>query len=104
MSYGYLRYATNDDNDRSMCLDICIHGKALAQSLAGRSTPSLIIPVGAEEQLPSALALGPAEFLAVYRFLKPTTSDIIVLHSRTGRRAAWAAQVCADAGFRRCVR
>lgn len=32
-------------------------------------------------------------------FPKPTPDDVVVLHARTAKRAAWAAQVAADAGL-----
>ena len=32
-------------------------------------------------------------------FPKPTPDDVVLLHARTAKRAAWAAQVAADAGL-----
>ena len=52
---------------------------------------------------PLALELDAEEWGRVHRFRKPTDEDILVLHGRTCRRAAWAAQIAADAGWRRCV-
>eukprot|EP00798_Chlamydomonas_sp_ICE-L_P029263 gene29263-12507_t len=67
-------------------------------TLYGSIRGSLHIPV---DQLPSALQMSPATFEQVYRTHKPSYGDIMVLHSRAGRRAGWAAQLCADAGYSR---
>lgn len=51
------------------------------------------------DQLPSALQLPPQTFFQAYRFPKPAPGTAVVLHSRTSKRAVWAAQLCADAGL-----
>jgi hypothetical protein len=43
------------------------------------------------------------EFQRVYHFPKPTPQDAVVLHCRTNRRAAWAAQLCRDVGLHRVL-
>ncbi len=57
----------------------------------------------AADELAAALALPPADFRQRYGVPQPSGSaeDVVVLLSRSGRRAAWAAQLCVDAGLRR---
>mmetsp|Transcript_14482 Transcript_14482/g.27828 ORF Transcript_14482/g.27828 Transcript_14482/m.27828 type:complete len:338 (+) Transcript_14482:177-1190(+) len=55
------------------------------------------------DQWPLALEKDPEEWCRVHRFPKPAEEDIIILHSRTGRRAAWAAQIAADFGWKHCL-
>ncbi|GIL47808.1 hypothetical protein Vafri_3920 [Volvox africanus] len=55
------------------------------------------------DELAAALALPSGEFLRRYGAPQPGPWDVVVLHSRLGRRAAWAAQVCVDGGLKRCV-
>ncbi|GLI69717.1 hypothetical protein VaNZ11_014226 [Volvox africanus] len=55
------------------------------------------------DELAAALALPPGEFLRRYGTPRPGPCDVVVLHSRLGRRAAWAAQVCVDAGLERVL-
>lgn len=50
-----------------------------------------------------ALALPPNEFARRYGVAKPGAGAVVVCVSRAGRRAAWAAQVCLDAGINRLV-
>jgi len=45
------------------------------------------------DQLPAALRQGQAEWEAAYHCAKPSPDAWLVLQSRTGQRAAWAAQV-----------
>lgn len=53
-------------------------------------------------QLPSALQAPAEEFQRQYRCARPASEDLVVVYSRTHTRAAWAAQVAADAGLRNC--
>ncbi|KAG2436785.1 hypothetical protein HXX76_006309 [Chlamydomonas incerta] len=55
------------------------------------------------DELAAALALPPADFRQRYGVPQPSgpAEDVVVLLSRSGRRAAWAAQLCVDAGLRR---
>ncbi|GLC58774.1 hypothetical protein PLESTB_001399800 [Pleodorina starrii] len=53
------------------------------------------------DELASALALPAVDFRRRYGVAAPCSSDVVVVHSRSGRRAAWAAQVCLDAGLQR---
>ncbi|KAK9843460.1 hypothetical protein WJX81_004052 [Elliptochloris bilobata] len=55
------------------------------------------------DQLPAALQLAPGEWEAAYRCAKPTQDTWLVLHGRTGQRAAWAAQIAIDAGYARAL-
>ena len=55
----------------------------------------------AVEELASALALPPPEWQAQYGLPKPSPSDPLVVYSRACSRAAWAAQLAADAGYER---
>ncbi|KAK9868177.1 hypothetical protein WJX84_012133 [Apatococcus fuscideae] len=54
-------------------------------------------------QLPAALQWPPSSFEAAYHFPKPTLQDLIILQSRTHKRAAWAAQAAIDAGYKHCI-
>ncbi|PNW85925.1 hypothetical protein CHLRE_03g199750v5 [Chlamydomonas reinhardtii] len=55
------------------------------------------------DELAAALVLPPADFRQRYGVPRPSgpAEDVVVLLSRSGRRAAWAAQLCVDAGLRR---
>ena len=53
-------------------------------------------------QLPSALQAPAEEFQRQYRCARPAAEDLVVVYSRTHTRAAWAAQVAADAGLLNC--
>ncbi|KAG2444085.1 hypothetical protein HYH02_009027 [Chlamydomonas schloesseri] len=55
------------------------------------------------DELAAALALPPPDFRQRYGVPQPSgpAEDVVVLLSRSGRRAAWAAQLCVDAGLRR---
>ena len=52
------------------------------------------------QQLPGALQWSPFAFEAAFHFPKPTVDQILIFQSRTDARAAWAAQVAKDAGFK----
>jgi rhodanese-related sulfurtransferase len=66
------------------------------RALYGAIRGSVHLPV---DQLPAALALPPAAFLARHRFPKPRAGDAVVASCRTHTRAAWAARLMADAGL-----
>ena len=55
------------------------------------------------EQLPRALAMGTEEWSRTFRFPKPLAADTLIFHSRSDRRARWAAQLATDAGLERCL-
>ena len=55
------------------------------------------------DQLAAALRLPAAEFSARHHFARPAAGDVVVVHCRTGRRAAWGAQVALDAGLDRVL-
>lgn len=61
------------------------------------SAGSCHLPV---QQLSGALQWSPSAFEAAFHFPKPTVDQILIFQSRTGARAAWAAQVAKDAGFK----
>lgn len=65
--------------------------------------PCPATPRLAADELAAALALPPAEFRARYGVPPPGPRDVVVTVSRAGRRAAWAAQLCLDAGLGRWV-
>ncbi|KAK9828229.1 hypothetical protein WJX74_004567 [Apatococcus lobatus] len=65
--------------------------------LFGSIQGSCHLPV---QQVVSALNWSPAVFEAAYHFSKPSKEDVLIFHSRTNTRAAWAAQAARDAGFR----
>jgi len=54
------------------------------------------------DQIPAALQLPEDAWHKAYGFRKPGPEDVLVMQCRTNRRAAWAAQVCADEGFSSC--
>ena len=54
-------------------------------------------------QLPSALEMSPERWEDTYQFPKPSSNDWIIMSCRTNKRATWAAQVAADAGYSRCL-
>lgn len=66
------------------------------RSLYGSIPGAVHVPV---DQWLAAVEMGPEEWLRTFRFPKPSTGDIIILHSRTSRRAEWAAQIAMDAGL-----
>ncbi|KAI3438095.1 hypothetical protein D9Q98_000537 [Chlorella vulgaris] len=70
------------------------------RALYGSIKGAAHIPV---DQLPSALCLGPDQFLRQYRFAKPGPEDLVVFSCRTNTRAGWAAQLAQDAGLQRCL-
>lgn len=55
----------------------------------------------AADQLASALVLSPEAFRATYQYESPSPSTLLVMASRTSKRAHWAAQLAQDAGWHR---
>ena len=54
-------------------------------------------------QLPSALEMSPERWEDTYQFPKPSSNDWVIMSCRTNKRATWAAQLAADAGYSRCL-
>lgn len=91
---------------RSMCsganpavLNLLAYERLMA---LGRTsgTGSVHVPV---DQLAAALQLSPSQWEAAYHCHKPDPEDYLILQSRTNGRAAWAAQIAYDHGYRRCL-
>ena len=73
--------------------------RAAALKMPACCAGSISIPA---VQLPSALQVPGEEFQRQYRTSRPHADDLVVVYSRTHTRAAWAAQVAADAGLHNC--
>ena len=69
------------------------------RSLYGSIEGSTHIPV---DNLPKALGMNDEEWVRMFRFLKPTADNLILLHSRSPSAAAWAKQLFSDAGLHNC--
>ncbi|KAG1661025.1 hypothetical protein FOA52_005340 [Chlamydomonas sp. UWO 241] len=78
-------------------LDVRRHDE---RALYGGIPGSVHVPV---EALASALSLAPDAFEAAHHFPKPSPDDLVIVYSRTGRRAAWGAQLASDAGLSRVL-
>ncbi|KAF8064663.1 prmA [Scenedesmus sp. PABB004] len=81
---------------RLVVLDVRRHDE---RALYGAIPGALHLPA---DELPSALALPGEAFRRRYHYARPARRDALVLASRRAARAAWAAQLAADAGWQRC--
>mmetsp|Transcript_16800 Transcript_16800/g.47376 ORF Transcript_16800/g.47376 Transcript_16800/m.47376 type:complete len:358 (+) Transcript_16800:2-1075(+) len=81
---------------RAALLDLRRHDE---RAMFGAIEGSVHLPV---DQLPKALQLGLREWERTYRFPKPGVEEgsVTILQCRTNKRARWAAQLCAEAGWR----
>uniref|UniRef100_A0A7S1X2T5 Rhodanese domain-containing protein n=1 Tax=Tetraselmis chuii TaxID=63592 RepID=A0A7S1X2T5_9CHLO len=84
-----------------VCVDACVldlrrHDE---RALYGCIPGTKHLPV---DQIPAAMEMEDEAWKKVYGFPKPGVGDVVVMQCRTNRRAAWAAQVCADHGYKSC--
>ncbi|KIY95322.1 hypothetical protein MNEG_12642 [Monoraphidium neglectum] len=82
---------------KATALDVRRHDE---RTLYGAIPGAVHVPA---DELASALALEPREFVRRYRCERPPRDEPLVVHSRTAGRAFWAAQVAHDAGYGRLL-
>ena len=69
------------------------------RALYGTLEGSTHVPV---DHLPKAVHMNDEEWVRMFRFHKPTSDNLILLHSRSSSSAAWAKQLLSDAGLHNC--
>lgn len=54
------------------------------------------------DQLPKALGMSDEDWLRLFKFHKPTSDNLILVHSRSQSAAVWAKQLLSDSGLHNC--
>lgn len=82
---------------QAVVLDIRRHDE---RALYGSIPGTVHLPA---HQLPAALQMAPQAWQEAFHFPRPSSEDWVIMQCRTNKRAAWAAQLAADAGLQRCL-
>ena len=87
------------DNGNALGLVILDIRRFDERALYGKLEGSVHITM---DHLPKALGMSDEDWLRSFRFHKPSSDNLILLHSRSHEAAAWAKQLLSDAGSHNC--
>lgn len=87
------------DNGNTLGLVILDIRRFDERTLYGAFEGSAHVPI---DSLPKALVSNDEDWIRMFRFHKPSAEDMLLIHSRCAKSAAWAKQLLSDAGLHNC--